>query len=303
MTEGKEGSIPEPGKHLIHPSEAVKRDQNFFNDKDKDSTWTLRVRHLDGTIEEFPAGTDWEAKSRFGSVISAVATNSDGSPSYDRPRYNEAPNVNVVAWGKDKKGQIKIAIINQARPYADNELETETNEPMVFRQIPMGFLDKILGQGEVSRLESTKKGAIREISEETGAMVVKDISFPELPKHYPNPTFVGTSSNLAFVEVDLEKIDELKSRSVGEEQIYKSEYIPLDQLLKEIQTGKVDNAYTRMCTSNSAILIFLSGLKQYQQAERNSRIANDISSLIREASNKDREKTRALMKELRKLAR
>lgn len=163
-------------------------------------------------------------------------------------------------------------MISQPRPHADNEFEPETTEDMVVEQIPMGFLDKVIGQDQMQKFESKEEGAKRETGEETGATVVKDISYPEYPKHYPNPTFIGTTSDLVFVEVDLERIEELRlDRS---EPIFKAEYIPLDQLLKDIKEGKTERGYALMCTSNSTILIFISGLRQYANANRNEKILN-----------------------------
>jgi len=272
MVESDILGISNPGrsKDLISPSEALKRDPSFFEKRPKDENWTLRVKHSDGRIEEI-VGADWEAVSRFGAVRSAVVTNPDGTPNFDRPRYDEAPSVNTVAWGKDSKtGEIRVAMISQARPHADNAFDKQSSESMVFEQIPMGFLDRVIGKDQLEGFESTSEGAKRETREETGAIVIKDISHPEYPEHYPSPTFVGTSPNVVFLEVDLEKIDKLKIDR--KEQIFNAEYIPLSQLIRDIKDGKTERGYARMCISNSAILIFLSNLKQYQNADRNQKI-------------------------------
>lgn len=272
-TDTTELNISKPGKgeHIISLSEAIRRDPDFFKNRPESANWTLRVRHLDGTIEEMPPGTDWEAVSRFGSVRSAVITDNEGKPSFDRPRADEAPAVNVVAYGKDKKtGELRIAMISQARPHADNDFDSKDTKDMVFEQIPMGFLEKIIGKGPIEKIESAKEGAKRETTEETGASAVLDVSVPEYPKHYPNPTFVGTSTDVVFVEVDLEKIDKLKMDK--NEPIYKADYIPLSQLIWDIKAGKTERGYARMCTSNSAILMFLSNLNSFRNAQRNEKI-------------------------------
>ncbi len=269
QTETKNLDISHPGrsKQLISPSEAVSRKPDFFTGRPEDVNWTLRIRHLDGRIEELPVGTDWEAISRFGSVRSAVVTKPDGTPDFDRPRYDEAPNINAIVWGRDKKtGEIKIGIISQARPHADNVFE-QTDKPMVFESIPMGFMSKIVGKDQVERLEHPEEAAAREASQEAGASIVKDITYPEYPSHYPNPTFVGTTSDVVFVEVDLDKVDKMKIDR--DELIYKADYIPLSQVLKDIKAGKTDMGIARMATSNSVILMFLSTLNTYQNAERN----------------------------------
>lgn len=303
----QELGISNPGRcnQLTSPSEALRRKPNFFESRPTDVSWTLTVRHLDGRIEELPSGTDWEAISRFGAVRSAVVTNPDGSPAFDRPRYDEAPNVNIVAWGKDKKGKIKVAIISQARPHADNEFDPENTEPMIFEQIPMGFLDKVIGKDQLTRFESAGEGAVRETLEETGAMVVKDISYPLYPKQYPNPTFIGTTSGLVFVEVDLAKIGEM--RTVRDEQIFKADYINLDKLLKNIKQGKTDNGYTRMCTSNSAILTFLTSLEEFQFAERNHTVVSKRIETYRNVkanlSPEEKQRLFGLKSEIRELER
>ncbi len=276
-------SNPGRNKNLISPSEAIKRNPNFFKDRPETVNWTLRVKHSDGRVEELPPGTDWEAISRFGAVRSAVVTKPDGSPDYDRPRYEEAPSVNIVAWGKDKKtGEIKIGMIEQGRPHADNAFEPNSTDTMTFEQIPMGFLEKVVGKDQ---LESAHEGAVRETGEETGAKAVLDVSYPEYPQNYPNPTFHGNSSEVVFVEVDLDKIDQMKiDRS---EQIFTAEYIPVETLLDDIKKGKTDRGYSRMAISNSAILVFLSNLNSFKNAQRNENILSNEGKANREFKKED----------------
>jgi len=270
-TEELDISNPGKGSHIISPSEAIKRNPDFFKDRPESLNWKLRVKHLDGRIEEMPFGTDWEAVSKFGTFRSAVVTDNEGNPVFDRPKADEAPSVSVVAYGKDKKtGELKIAMISQPRPHADNNFEYEDKGDMVFEQIPMGFLEKIMGKDSVVKTESSGQGAIRETSEETGAGVVKDISYPEYSKHYPNPSFIGSSSDVVFVEVDLDKINELK-KDKGEP-IFRADYISLSELMDDIKKGKTERGYARMGVSNSAVLMFLSGLSSFRDAERNQKL-------------------------------
>lgn len=73
---------------------AIARNPKFFSEREpQDANWVLRIRRTDGTVEEL-TGVDWETVSRFGAVRSAVATDAEGKPQFDRPRYEEAPNVN-----------------------------------------------------------------------------------------------------------------------------------------------------------------------------------------------------------------
>lgn len=258
--------IGKPGQaeNLVLPSQAQKANPDFF--KARPQNWVLRIKRPGGAVEEFE-GVDWEAVSPFGAVRSAVVTDNEGKPVFDRPRYEEAPNVNIVAWGRDRRTrQIRVALISQPRPHADDPTNSENTDPLVFAQIPMGFKEKLLGKDQLDNFESSKDAASRETSEETGATVIKNIFEPEFPYHNPNPTFVGTWSDLVFVEVDLDKVEELKASR--NEPIFKAEYIPLQEVWKEIRTGKTDRGISRMCTSNSALLVYLSYLGTLVKASK-----------------------------------
>lgn len=263
----QERDISPPGQseQLILPSEAKERTPEFFEGRGE-ANWILRIKRPDGTLEELQ-GIDWEAVSRFGRVVSAVVADDEGRPQFDRPRYEEAPNVNIVAWGRDKiTRKIKVALISQPRPHSDDPENPDNTKTLTFAQIPMGFKENLLGKDQLAAYESAQEAAARETTEETGASVIRDIFQPEYPFHNPNPTFVGTWSDLAFVEVDLEKIEELKQDR--KEPIFKAEYVPLQQLIKEVKAGKTDRGIARMCTSNSALLIFLTYLGTLVKASK-----------------------------------
>jgi hypothetical protein len=200
---------------------------------------------------------DWECISPFGSVRGAVVPDGEGKPLFDRPIYYEAPNVNIVAWGKDKDGVVKIAVIRQPRPHADDPRQPGVNghPPVVFGQIPMGFKERICGKDMVDRYEATADAAKRETAEETGASVILNITVPETPWHNPNPTFVATWSDLLFVEVDLAMVEELKKDR--NEPIFSAEYVLVAELLRRIREGKdEEGALYRGATSNSAWMVF-----------------------------------------------
>ena len=197
-----------------------------------------------------PSDTEWEVVSAYGAVQTAVVVDKKGSPVFDRPAYVEAPNVNIVAWGHDRDGTVRVGVIRQPRPHADDpeRPRAEDHAAVVFGQIPMGFLEKILG-------ETAEDAAKRETGEETGASVVISVTKPEYPWHNPNPTFVRSWSDLAFVEVDLAKIHE--HESTRNEPIYSAEYITVPELLQRIRLGKDEaGAVYRMCTANSILMIF-----------------------------------------------
>lgn len=207
--------------------------------------WKLIV---DGKEVKF---RDWEIRSPFGSVETAVVVDQNGAPVFDRPIYREAPNVNLVVWGKTKEGEVKLAIIRQPRPHADNPEMADVkfgHSSVIFGQIPMGFLEKILG-------ERVEDAAEREANEEAGACTVVSITRPKYPWHNPNPTFVGTWSDLLFVEVDLERVEAIKS--TRNEPIYSAEYVTPKELIRRVREGMDEvGAVYRMCTANSILFIF-----------------------------------------------
>jgi 8-oxo-dGTP pyrophosphatase MutT (NUDIX family) len=213
---------------------------------------------VDEHLPQGAAGVDWKCVSRFGSVESAVVLRPDGTLSFDRPLYREAPNVNCVVWGKDADGVARFAVIRQPRPHADDPEAPDPmkdHDPVIFGQIPMGFLEAIFGKGSAPRFENMRDAAVREAREEVGASVVLNVERPDCPWHNPNPTFVATWSDLHFVEVDIEALE-----SVGrdrDELIYSVEFITFAELRKRIAEGKDEQgAVYRMCTANSAWFIF-----------------------------------------------
>jgi ADP-ribose pyrophosphatase YjhB (NUDIX family) len=206
-----------------------------------------------------PDNTEWEVQSSFGAVKTAVVLDNAGTPVFDRPMYEEAPNVNMVAYGRTEDGEVKVAVIRQPRPHADDPENrgVDGHAPVVFGQVPMGFIEKLLG-------ESLEQAAERETSEETGARTVISVTRPKCPYHNPNPTFVRTWSDLVFVEVDLKRIESL--RSTRNEPIYSAEYIPVPELLKRIRDGRDEQgALYRMCTANSVWLIFFATFPDFWQ--------------------------------------
>lgn len=214
--------------------------------------WTLELQ--DGTKIK---GQDFRIHSPLGSVESAVVVDSSGKPVYDRPAYREAPNVNIIAYGYNKDGKVRMAIICQPRPHADDpEQPGNGHPPVVFGQIPMGFLErKVLGEDSTPQQERGEDGAKRELEEETGTKVVKRLWRPAYPHMFPNPTFCATWSEVFFAEVDLERIEQLKEdRS---EPIFSAEYISVPELLRRIRDGKdAKGAVYRMGISLADLMLF-----------------------------------------------
>ena len=217
----------------------------------------LLVNKTDGTVEE-SVGVNWEATSRYGKVEAIVVADNEGKPIFDRPAYYEAPHVNVVAWGRQERtGEVRIAVITEERPHVLHPEMPEKEISLTFAQIPMGFMEKLIGKTELVQLEIGKQAAIREVEEETGASVIRGFSRPACPYHNPNPTFVATWASLYFIEVDLKLIGKLKPEK--NEPIFKAEYLSIPELLARIREGQdQDGAIFRGCTSLSALMIFFS---------------------------------------------
>ncbi len=240
---------------IVKPSEALAKKPDFFEKRPVDVNWTLWIRRSDGTEEEL-VGVDWKAISRFGKVEAAVVTDNEGNPVFDRPAYYEAPNVNIVAWGRDNRtGEIRIAIIAEERPHALHPEMPEKEVSLRFAQVPMGFLEKLIGKDELAKLEFKGAAAIREVEQETGASTVRGWTRPACPWHNPSPSFVATWSDLFFIEVDLDRVSELKLEK--NEPIYKAEYLPAREVLARIREGQdKDGTIFRACTSLSILMIF-----------------------------------------------
>ena len=246
----------------IKPSEAVKRDSDFFNRRPKDANWTLRVTESSGAMHEF-VGVDWEAKSRFGSVTSEVAVDDQGRPVFDRPAYHETPCVNVVAWGRDRRtGEIKIGLITEERPHPDHPEFPESTQPLRFTQVPMGFVDKILGKDGLRQLELGATAAAREVTEETGAKVVRGSSKPRCPYHIYSPTFMATWAGVHFIEVDLEEIEAVKAHR--DEPIFKAEFVTAKELLARIREGQdQEGNIFRGGSSLSVLMMFFASFPEF----------------------------------------
>jgi len=227
--------------------EAERRKPGFIHGRPTGISWEMTHN-----------GSDWIVQSRFGSVHSAVACDKDGTPLFERPVYREAPNVNAIAFGM-RNGAVHVAVLHEVRPHADNPIHPEDLTPIPFGQIPMGFLEKILGKDGM--LENGEAGAIREVGEETGGTAIIRVTRPNYPYHNPSPSFVATWSQLYFIEVDLDKIEALKLDHG--ELIYKAEYVPVTELLRRIRVGEHEGAIYRAGTSLSLLMIFFATYPEY----------------------------------------
>lgn len=219
--------------------------------------WLLAHNVWGLSLNGIPVSRDtvWEVRSSFGSVRNVIVPDAKGEPVFTRPEYREAPHVNCVVWGREKDGVAKFAVLRQPRPHADDPEASGGHTSVVFGQVVMGFLDRIIGKDLVTRYETAERGAAREAEEESGVSVVLSIERPQYPWHNPNPTFVATWADLVFIEVDLGSIREIASDR--HEPIFSAEYIVAEELLRRIAMGKdEEGAVYRGCTSLSVWMVF-----------------------------------------------
>lgn len=244
---------------LVAPSSV--ENATFWGDAQR--RWRLTVHTPEGP-KEFPPETDWEAVSpKFGAVRSAVVLNPDGTPAFDRPVYREEANVNCIAWGVDDLGRVRVGIVRQGRQHSSHPGQVgSTHDPVVFANVPMGFLKGVSGTG--THLENIKIGAVREVLEEVGGGAVLSLARPNMGRHNATPTYSEEWSDLVFVEVDL---DQVTAPTDKDELIYSAEYILLSQLRNNIFDG-VDHtgALYRAGNSNSTILEFIAWLSHMNHA-------------------------------------
>lgn len=241
----------------ISLSRTIARDPTFFERRPADVNWTLVFKDPTTGEERRLAGVDWRVESRFGKVENVVVCDAEGRPQFDRPAYSEGPNVNLVVYGRDKRtGTIKIAVLHEARPHADQPNDASDPTPVLFGSTPMGFADKLFGKGvfQTALTEDLETAARRETGEEAGARMILKVTQPAAPRHNPNPTFVNTWSDLYFVEVDLEAVG--PGQAKAGELIHSCEFIPVHELVRRISAGVHNGAYYRMCTTNSTWMIF-----------------------------------------------
>jgi hypothetical protein len=192
--------------------------------------------------------------SRFGFGEIRVQMKPDGSPDFDRLVYGEAPSINCVVWGRAKDGTLKVAVVIQARPFADMPDGSFARLSLAFGQpCVMGFRDNLGGSRNLaSAFQAADETAVKESLEEAGATVVVNIR--QMGYHNPNPTFCATWSELFEIEVDLAKIQEFTDKT---ELIYRAEYLPIREVLTRIGEGEYEGVSYRSATANDAFFVWL----------------------------------------------
>ncbi|MBI4709174.1 MAG: hypothetical protein HY764_03165 [Candidatus Portnoybacteria bacterium] len=219
-------------KSGVVTAERTKRVAPHFFENRGNKNWKLTV-YTDEGPKEF-VGIDYRIESQFGHVVNVVQTDENGNPLFDHPVYHEAPGTIVVAWGRDifVEGHIRIAVVAEERPHVTvpEDQKTIPSEPIKFFHLPMGFSEK---------LENEKKTGVRELKHETGTLrdAIIKIEKPDCPFLNGSPALLSSWNDIVFIEVDLDKIKELKALKEKAEPIVKAEYMPIKELMSLIMWG------------------------------------------------------------------
>lgn len=207
-----------------------------------------------------PPGTDVRISSPFGEVRTVVVMNDDGTPAFDRPDYREAPATNLVVYGIEDDGTVKIAALSQYRPHADDPFNqgVDGHKAVLIGQVPQGFLDKMGG----GKLETPEEGGLREAGEEAGAQGFISVERPKIPWQNNNPSHERGWIDVLFIKVDLKRIEAL--RHDKKEPIYAANYVTVKELFRLIREGRgEDGALFRACNSNSTWMIFFATYPEF----------------------------------------
>lgn len=170
--------------------------------------------------------TGFGLKSPFFDIQPGVILSDSAIPLYDRPVVREAPSVVVIVWGIDHNGEMRLGMVKQKRPPADDPRSPgDDHKPVTFVQVVMGYLDG----------DSIEKGAHREKAEELGAGDVMQFEIPELPLMNVEPNMFATWHRIAFMRIDLKTVD--SKHMVPEEFISGVMYLPVRDVLRYIAIG------------------------------------------------------------------
>jgi hypothetical protein len=156
-----------------------------------------------------------------------VLVGKGGEPGYDRPVLREKRSVLAVVWGRDADGNVRLGLIRQKRPPADDpRAPGDEHEAMTFAQVVMGYM--LDG-------DTVKEGALRERLEEAGQCTVLNVEELSFPLLNLEPNTFATWHHFAFVEVDLSTVD--LGHTEEDEFIHGVMYLPIAEVLRRIASG------------------------------------------------------------------
>ncbi len=193
-------------------------------------------------------------KSPYHEISPGVILDKKGAPMYDRPVIRERPSVMVVVWGVDKDGELRLGMIHQQRPPADDPTrEGNGHEPVVFGQVVMGYFE--IG-------DTLKEAALRERLEEAGKVKVLEVTELPFPHINLEPNTWATWHSVAFVRVDLSTVDEQYSEAT--EFIKSVTYLTASELFDHVVRGRDDTGayYRGTGTTLGPLMIFFAWLWQ-----------------------------------------
>lgn len=185
-------------------------------------------------------------KSPYFDIQPGLIMGKDGKPMYDRPLIREIPSVLVVMWGRDALGLIRLGMIRQKRPPADDpKFPGNNHPPATFAQVVMGYLHG----------DSIQEGALKEKVEEAGKSRVLDMKVLSFPQFNMEPNTFATWHSVAFMEVDLSTVDE--GHTAEGEFITSVTYKTVSDVLMHIAEGWDETGtYYRGGGTLAALMIF-----------------------------------------------
>ncbi len=214
---------------------------------------------------EASASPDMVLRNPYRIASRRVVITADGKPSYDLVVLTENPGAIAVVWARDEQGSIKIGLIRQKRPVADQigKPGIDDHPPVVFPEPPMGDLRKIVGDAQAAAYqESMEAGAVREMGEEMGDLVVKKVTRPPYPEQNCNPAVFTNADGIVFVEVDLNVLSQRKNVD-KKEMIDSMDFVSIQTLMLRVAFGLDQaGALYRSGISLGAWLIFISCVDQ-----------------------------------------
>lgn len=197
------------------------------------NAWQATVTEPDAPTYQSASGSDIRLEGFAGSVELVVSLDASGQPLYDKLIYAQKPGVVIVAWGRDADGTVRIPVLTQERPFAENPDEPEEQRPLLFGQVPMGFFKPQPGQ---STDDAIKDAAQRELREETGVTDIIRIEIPRPRVYWQDPTFMKNGTYVAFAEVALRPMAPETGHRDGE-RIRSVELLTVPELLARIAQG------------------------------------------------------------------
>tara|TARA_Y100000310_G_scaffold345727_1_gene468908 strand:+ start:15643 stop:16584 length:942 start_codon:yes stop_codon:yes gene_type:complete len=223
-----EDSIEDPG------SLEFSLDDFEFQEMPDQKNLKYKLRPINEVLEEFPEYKkgwtldpetgEW-SNPKFAVIKHMVVTDENGKPLWDQPLIEENEGAIILPYDT-KNGRVRIGLIVQERPMPGKK----------YIEVPRGQLDP-------HEKKDYKKGAVRELEEETGIKVS--------PKDAELLTLTNTNSTyfkkeVAIIVVKVPDLDKVESKNVGDgfENIEKIKPYTFDEIAKLSKEGYLTDGTT-----------------------------------------------------------